>query len=130
VNVSYMAALAFCDYYGLMLPSEAQWEKAARGTDGRIYPWGDQQPTFEICNFNFQLSHTTEVDRYPYGVSPFGLLDCAGNVWEWCAMQCDAPPVRGGGFRNHAHSVRCAVRGTSSVRMCNCDLGFRPAQSI
>ncbi len=89
VYVSYINAWAFCDFYGLELPSEAQWEKAARGTDGRLWPWGNHWPTERLCNYHMNVGGTTEVGSYPRGMSPYGLLDCAGNVWEWCADAWD-----------------------------------------
>ena len=91
VNVSWEDAQAFCQWAGVRLPSEAEWEKAARGTDGRIYPWGDQSPTKELCNFGGNIGDTTPVDRYPGGASPFGVLDMSGNVWEWTAQAEFAP---------------------------------------
>jgi formylglycine-generating enzyme len=67
------------------LPSEAQWEKAARGTEGLIYPWGNESPNGSYCNFNFEIKDTTEIGIYsPLGNSPFNCLDMAGNVFEWC----------------------------------------------
>jgi formylglycine-generating enzyme required for sulfatase activity len=155
VYVSYIAVWAFCDYYGLMLPSEAQWEKAARGVDGRIYPWGDQQPTPELCNFSGSgILDTTPVGKYPQGISPFGLVDCAGNVWEWCADEYSSNllqerypnsgrvirlsnnransrlALRGGSFYYDAGCVRCASRfGNAAVRCLNY-IGFRPSQDV
>jgi len=67
------------------LPTEAQWEKAAWGTDGRVYPWGNAKPNDKFCNFNGNVGDTTSVDKYPKGASPYGCLDMAGNVCEWVA---------------------------------------------
>lgn len=84
VNVSWRDDAAFCAWANVQLPSEAQWEKAARGTDGRLYPWGNQPPTEQLCNFSgSQIGDTTPVNNYPDGASPYGCLDMAGNVREW-----------------------------------------------
>ncbi|HQN04716.1 MAG TPA: formylglycine-generating enzyme family protein [Anaerolineaceae bacterium] len=99
VQVSWNDAHAYCQWVGRNLPSEAQWEKAARGTDGRVFPWGDNQPTGIHANFadknfgagwatrnlddNYQFS--APVGSYPKGQSPYGVLDMAGNVYEWVA---------------------------------------------
>lgn len=91
VGVSWHDAVAFCRWLSKQtgedwrLPTEAEWEKAARGTDGREYPWGDQQPSSRYCSFDEQVGHTSDVGSYPAGVSPYGCHDMAGNVWEWCA---------------------------------------------
>lgn len=85
--VAYAAWLAECSGEVFRLPSEAEWEKAARGTDGRIYPWGD---TFDKrrCNTSESgIKATTPIGSYPRGAGPYGAQDMAGNVWEWTTSQ-------------------------------------------
>jgi formylglycine-generating enzyme required for sulfatase activity len=106
--VSWRDALAYCRWLSertglpVMLPSEAEWEKAARGTDGRIYPWGDGAPRAELCNFDDNVGSTTPVGKYsPAGDSPYGCADVAGNVREWTrniwAFSTIAVPFRSSG---------------------------------
>ena len=93
VYVKWDEAVAFCQWlsqasgHEVRLPSQAEWEKAARGADGRTYPWGNEPPPNpDLCNFKDSgIGDTTPVDRYPNGASPYGALDMAGNVWEWTA---------------------------------------------
>jgi formylglycine-generating enzyme required for sulfatase activity len=142
--VNWRDALAYCRWLNertglpVTLPSEAEWEKAARGTDGRIYPWGDEDPTAELCNFDRNVDDTTPVGNYsPEGDSPYECADMAGNVWEWTRSlwgedwqepDFDYPydsedgredleagddvrrVVRGGSFGLTEYLVRCAYR--------------------
>ena len=90
VGVSWFEADAYCRWRGKRLPTEAEWEKAARGIDGRLFPWGNQVPTERLANFalgaRFNYSQVLmPVQRYEAGVSPYGLYQMAGNVGEWVA---------------------------------------------
>ena len=95
VGVSWLDAKAYCDWAGLDLPTEAQWEAAARGTDGRPFPWGDNVPSETLANYDGQEGRTTPVGAYPEGAGPYGALDQAGNVWEWCSDEFDGDAYRG-----------------------------------
>ena len=83
VHMTWDAAQVYCNWAGRGLPTEAQWEKAARGTDARLYPWGNDDPNAELLNFNNNVGETTEVGSYELGKSPYGAYDMVGNVWEW-----------------------------------------------
>lgn len=135
VGVSWCEAVAFANWLAdetglpMRLPTEAEWEKAARGIDGRTYPWGDETPSDQILNYNSNVGSTTAVGSYPHGASPYGALDMAGNVWEWTTdwyaeeyyanSPASNPPgpesgyhrvVRGGSWNNNSIGVTAANR--------------------
>ncbi len=127
VGVSYYEAEAFARWSGKTLPTEIQWERAARGTDGREYPWGDEFDK-EKCNTKESgIRKTTRVTRYPNGISPDGCYDMAGNVWEWTVSnyQKDDLVLRGGGWFSFRDFARCADRSGYFPNDRNFDVGFR-----
>ena len=145
--VDWNQARAYCQSRGGDLPTEAQWEYAARGTDGRIYPWGNTAPASQLCWNRFPSpGFTCPVQSYPSGNSPFGLFDMAGNVWEWtrdfyadytatAAIDPTGPTsgtrrvYRGGSWSvSSATVVRAAFRLDGSPSVRDFDLGFRCAR--
>jgi iron(II)-dependent oxidoreductase len=110
VEVSWYGALAYCQWLGKRLPAESEWEKAARGTDGRKYPWGNEPPDKTRAHFGAGWNELKPVGSFPKGASPYGVFDMAGNGWEWVSSVYTAYPYDAKDGREDLR--RDAARGT------------------
>jgi len=127
-NLSWNQAAIYCRVKGKRLPSEQEWEKAARGTDGRRYPWGNTYSP-ELVNAESRYRGTTPVGQFPDGNSPYRLQDMAGNAMEWTTSDEDGSKVyRGGSWASSATDVLTTSRGRVGPAYELADVGFRCAK--
>lgn len=127
VFVTWHDATAYATWAGKHLPTAQQWENAARGAKGALYPWGDQATPFKCNVRESQVNATTPVDRYHSGVSPYGVTDLCGNTWEWCSTGSspDRRELKGSAFTSHFARALPSALNDAGTDMSDDDTGFR-----
>jgi formylglycine-generating enzyme required for sulfatase activity len=143
VKVTWNDADAYCQWAGKRLPAEAEWEKAAKGEEGFLYPWGNEWDPAKANTKESGFRGTVAVGSFAEGASPYGVFDMAGNVWEWTADWYQAYPgstyqseyfgekfkvTRGGGWFQEEKLVTTSNRSATDLSAANDDLGFRCAR--
>jgi formylglycine-generating enzyme required for sulfatase activity/tRNA A-37 threonylcarbamoyl transferase component Bud32 len=129
VGVSWADANAYAQWAHKRLPTEEEWEKAARGPEGRLFAWGNEMPSEELCNYGETQGQPTPVDRYKGNVSPYGCCDMVGNVWEWTNDAPEDDPslriIKGGAWLSFELQLRCDHRDALPLNEKKNYVGFR-----
>ncbi|MEK7748067.1 MAG: SUMF1/EgtB/PvdO family nonheme iron enzyme, partial [Nitrospirota bacterium] len=134
VGVSWYEANAYAKWANKRTPTEMEWEKSARGEDGRVYPWGNDFDKEKCNTYESGIGSTNRVARYPAGISTIGCYDMAGNVWEWTDSgynkDQDTRVLRGGALDSNQSYARCAFRFFDNPNLRYYNIGFRCVRTL